>query len=116
MQNARILELRFEHVGSPFETEIQPVCRTLLCGAHWRPALQNMPLISPEQHNGGGHIKHPALALGNNAHAAQGIGMTDMSRRQPAGDPTPHTIPDDTTILPSPRQPAMPKPPHLETH
>ena len=31
-------------------------------------------------------FRHPALALGDDAHAAQGIGMTDGRRRQPAGD------------------------------
>jgi hypothetical protein len=34
---------------------------------------------------------HPALTLGNDAHAAQGIGMTDDRQRQPASDEAPHT-------------------------
>src|SRR5882724_9998695 len=33
---------------------------------------------------------HPALALGEDAHAAQGVGMTDGRRRQPASDEAPH--------------------------
>jgi hypothetical protein len=47
---------------------------------------------------------HPALALGNDAHAAHGIGMTDRRRRQPAGDEAPHAIPKDATALTAPRQ------------
>src|SRR6266436_5914896 len=57
---------------------------------------------------------HPALALGNDAHAAQGIGMTDGRHRQPAGDEAPHTVPQDTAVLAAPRQRAMPEPSHLE--
>src|SRR6266480_2731952 len=69
---------------------------------------------NPLHGSGRADFPHPALALGNNAHAAQGIGMTDTSRRQPAGDQAPHTIPEDTTILAAPRQRAMPKPSHLK--
>jgi hypothetical protein len=35
---------------------------------------------------------HPALARGNNAHAAQGRGMTDRRQRQPASEETPRAI------------------------
>ena len=38
---------------------------------------------------------HPALALGDNAHAPQRIGMTDRRQRQPASDEAPHAIPED---------------------
>jgi len=42
---------------------------------------------------------HPALALGDNAHAPQRIGMTDRRQRQPASDETPHAIPKDAAVL-----------------
>jgi hypothetical protein len=57
---------------------------------------------------------HSALALGDDAHAAQGIGMTDGRRRQPASDETPHAVPKDAAVLTAPRQRAMLEPPHLE--
>src|SRR5712691_8253401 len=56
----------------------------------------------------------PALALGNNAHATQGIGMTDGRHRQPAVD-KPHAIPQNAAFLAAPRQRAMPEPPYLES-
>ena len=69
---------------------------------------------NPLHGSGRADFPHPALTLGDNAHAAQGIGMTDTSRRQPAGGQAPHTIPEDTTILAATRQRAMPKPSHLK--
>jgi hypothetical protein len=36
---------------------------------------------------------HPALTLGNNAHAAQRTGMTDSRHWQPARDKAPHSNP-----------------------
>src|SRR5271167_1746827 len=65
-------------------------------------------------HKWGDHITHPALTSGNNAHAAQGIRMTDASRRQPAIDQTPHPVPDYAAVLTAPRDRAMPEPAHLE--
>src|SRR5438094_9660665 len=53
---------------------------------------------------------HPALALGDNAHASQRIGMTNRRQRQPASDETPHAIPEDAAVLAPPRQLAMPIP------
>src|SRR2546428_11501608 len=53
---------------------------------------------------------HPALALGDNAHAPQRIGMTDRRQRQPASDQAPHAVPKDAAVLAPPRQRAMPKP------
>ena len=50
-----------------------------------------------------------ALALGNNAHAAERIGMTDRRQRQPAMDEAPHAFPEDATVLAAPRQRAMPE-------
>src|SRR6266436_6599938 len=58
---------------------------------------------------------HPALALGDDAHATQGIGMTDRRQWQPADDKAPHAIPEDAAGLAAPRQRAMPEPSHLES-
>ena len=43
--------------------------------------------------SGQAEFPHPALALGEDAHATQGIGVTDDRRRQPASDEAPHAIP-----------------------
>ena len=64
----------------------------------------------PLHGSGRAGFPHPALALGNNAHAAQRIGMTDSRHRQPASDETPHAIPEDAAVLAAPRQRAMPIP------
>ena len=69
---------------------------------------------NPLHGSGRADFPHPALALGNNAHAAQGIGMTDRRHRQPASEETPHAIPKDAALLTAPRQRAMPEPSHLE--
>ena len=69
---------------------------------------------NPLHGSGRAGLPHPALALGNDAHAAQRIGMTDSGRRQPAVDEAPHTIPEDATVLAAPRQRAMPEPPYWE--
>jgi len=53
---------------------------------------------NPLHGSGQAGFPHPALALGDNAHAAQGIGMTDGRQRQPARDQAPHTIPKDAAI------------------
>ena len=45
---------------------------------------------NPLHGSGQPDLPHPALALGDNAHAAQGIGMTDGRQRQPASDEAPH--------------------------
>ena len=68
----------------------------------------------PLHGSGQAGFPHPALALGDDAHAAQGIGMTDGRRRQPAGDEAPHAIPKDAAVLAAPRKRAMPEPSHLE--
>src|SRR5882762_6191899 len=64
----------------------------------------------PLHGSGRAAFPHPALALGDNAHAPQRIGMTDRRQRQPASDETPHAIPKDAAVLAPPRQRAMPKP------
>src|SRR5215469_2540066 len=65
---------------------------------------------NPLHGSGQAELPHPALALGNDAHAAQGIGMTDSRPWQPATEKTPHAVPVDTTVLAAPRQRAMPEP------
>ena len=69
---------------------------------------------NPLHGSGQAALPHPALALGNDAHAAQRIGMTDGRQRQPASDEAPHTVPKDAAILAAPRQRAVPEASHLE--
>src|SRR5258706_3745884 len=69
----------------------------------------------PLHGSGQAGFPHPALASGDNAHAAQGIGMTDGRQRQPASDEAPHTLPEDASVLATPRQRTMPEPSHLES-
>ena len=69
---------------------------------------------NPLHGSGRADFPHPALALGNDAHAAQRIGMTDDRHRQPTVDEAPHAIPEDAAVLTAPRQRAMPEPSHLE--
>src|ERR1700746_2021069 len=69
---------------------------------------------NPLHGSGQAGLPHPALALGEDAQAAQGIGMTDGRQRQPASDEAPHAIAKDATFLAAPRQRAMPEPPYLE--
>jgi hypothetical protein len=68
---------------------------------------------NPLHGSGQAELPHPALALGNDAHAAQRIGMTDSRRWQPAMDEAPHAIPKDGAVLAAPRQRAIPEPSHL---
>src|ERR1700741_2645255 len=70
---------------------------------------------NPLHGSGQADFPHPALALGDTAHAAQGIGMTDGRQRQPASDEAPHAIPKDASVLATPRQRAMPEPSHSES-
>src|SRR5467141_2533781 len=69
---------------------------------------------NPLHGSGQAGFPHPALALGEDAHATQGIGMTEGRHRKPASDEAPHAIPKDAAFLAAPRQRAMPKPPYLE--
>src|SRR2546430_1141199 len=70
---------------------------------------------NPLHGSGQADFPHPALALGDNAHAAQGIRMTDGRQRQPASDEAPHTVPEDASVLATPRQRTMPEPSDLES-
>src|ERR1700736_4441413 len=69
----------------------------------------------PLHGSGRAGFPHPALALGNDAHAPQRIGMTDRRQRQPASDEAPHTIPPDAAVLAPSRQRAMPIPADSES-
>ena len=69
---------------------------------------------SPLHGSGQAAFPHPALTLGEDAHATQGIGMTDGRHRQPASDETPHAFPKKATVLAAPRQRAIPEPSYLE--
>src|SRR5580704_2502406 len=64
----------------------------------------------PLHGSGRAAFPHPALALGDDAHAPQRIGMTDRRLGQPACDEAPHAIPKDAAVLAAPRQRAMPEP------
>jgi hypothetical protein len=70
---------------------------------------------NPLHGSGQAGFPHPALSLGEDAHATQGIGMTDGRHREPASDEAPHAIPKDAAFLAAPRKRAMPEPPHLES-
>ena len=54
------------------------------------------------------------FCLHDDARAVERIGMTDGRHRQPAGDETPHAVPEDAAILAAPRQRAIPEASHLE--
>jgi hypothetical protein len=69
---------------------------------------------NPLHGSGQAGFPHPALALGDDAHTAQGIGMTDGRRRQPASDQAPHTIPEDPAVLAAPHQRTVPEASYLE--
>src|SRR6266404_77063 len=69
---------------------------------------------NPLHGSGQAGFPHPALALGEDAHAAERIGMTDGRQRQPASDEAPHAVPEYAAVLAAPRQRAMPEPSHLE--
>ena len=70
---------------------------------------------NPLHGSGQAGFPHPALALGEDARAAERIGMTDGRQRQPASDEAPHAVPEYATVLAAPRQRAMPEPSHLES-
>jgi len=69
---------------------------------------------NPLHGSGQAEFPHPALALGEDAQAIQGIGMTDGRHWQPASDEAPHAVPEYAAVLTAPRQRAVPEPPYLE--
>src|SRR5713101_1447252 len=70
---------------------------------------------NPLHGSGQAGFPHPALALGEDAHATQGIGMTEGRHRKPASDEAPHAIPKHAAFVAAPRQRSMPEPPYLES-
>src|SRR6267378_888378 len=84
--------------------------RTLDKSESRRVGVGIMIAHNPLHGSGQAALPHPALALGDDAHAAQGIGMTDDRHGQPASDEAPHAIPKDATFLAAPRKRAMPEP------
>src|SRR6266404_6935739 len=70
---------------------------------------------NPLHGSGQAGFPHPALAFGEDAHAMQGIGMTDSRRRKPANEEAPHAIPKHAAFVAAPRQRAMPEPSYLES-
>ncbi len=69
---------------------------------------------NPLHGSGRAGFPHPALALGDDAHAAQGIRMIGAHHRQPASHETPQTVQGDSAFLAAPRKRAIPVPDHLE--
>jgi hypothetical protein len=70
---------------------------------------------NPLHGSGQAGFPHPALALGDHAHAAQGIGMTDGRQWQPASDEAPHAIQQGAAVLAAPRQRTVPEPADSES-
>src|SRR6266851_1798992 len=69
---------------------------------------------NPLHGSGQAGFPHPALASGDDAKAAQGIGVTDADRRQPAINQPPHAVPQDPAVLTTSRKRAMPEPARVE--
>ena len=53
------------------------------------------PSADPDERD----FPHPALTLGDNAHAAQRIRMLDADRIQPVSNESMHSIPGDMAVL-----------------
>ena len=70
---------------------------------------------NPLHRSGRAGFPHPALALGDDAKAAQRIFMVDANRRKPATDQPLHSIPAYEPGLAPSRQGAAPKPADLES-
>src|SRR5208282_6773553 len=64
----------------------------------------------PLHGSGRADLPHPALASGDNAEAAQWIGMTDAGWGQPAVNKPPHSVPKHAAVLTAARQRAVPEP------
>jgi hypothetical protein len=60
------------------------------------------------------NINRWTLASGDDAKAAQGTGVTDADRRQPAINQPPHAVPQNSAVLAASRQRAMPEPADVE--
>src|SRR6516225_162174 len=76
-----------------------------LCHGHHFRQLNFMSFQGATLHRSGrAGFPHPALALGDDAHAAQGIVMIDANRREPAIDQPPHSVPEEAAVLTAPRK------------
>ena len=69
----------------------------------------------PLHGSGRADFPHPALTLGDNAHAPERIRMIDANRWQPADDESMHSGPRDTTGLAPTQKSAVPEPPYLDS-
>src|SRR5437879_13275981 len=69
---------------------------------------------NPLHGSGQAGFPHPALAFGDNAHAAQGIGLTDGRQRQPASDVAQYAMLEDESVMATSTLREMPDPSHLE--
>src|SRR2546425_858113 len=65
---------------------------------------------NPLHGSGRAALPHPALALGNNAEAHEGIGMTDADGRQPPVDVASHPLPRQMMALAAALEGPPPKP------
>jgi hypothetical protein len=66
---------------------------------------------NPLHGSGRAGFPHPALALGDHAHAPpQSIGMIERRQRHTVGDETPHAVAKNAVVLAAPRQRAMTEP------
>ena len=70
---------------------------------------------NPLHGSGQAEFPHPALALGEDAQASQGIGMTDSRHRQLASGEAPHAIRQNAVFVAAQRKRAMPEPPYWES-
>src|SRR5579885_360664 len=69
---------------------------------------------NPLHGSGRAGFPHPALASGDDAHAAQRKRMIETRQRQPAGHETPQALQGDAASLVTARKRSIPKPAHLK--
>src|SRR6266550_6395179 len=70
---------------------------------------------NPLHGSGRAEFPHPALALGEDAHATQGIRMIGTRRGQPASYETSQAFQGHSAFLAATRKRAIPVPTHLES-
>jgi len=69
---------------------------------------------NPLNRSGRAVLPHPALTSGDEAEAAQGIGMMKARSGQPAVSKPHHPVPAQPAVLAASRQGALPEPDRLE--
>jgi len=75
-----------------------------------------MPIAEHPLHRSGrAALPHPAPTLGDDAEAHEGIGMTDVRRRKPAGNQVLHSAPGQMVALTAPTQYLPPQATDRET-